>query len=96
MLSTIIVNIFLTLSKKVFQDSMIHGMARHGSLISYDDTQDVTLCKITGFSRPGEVARSEACSLGMQAAASLIPMSGTFFRGDLVMKTFLRPFSLFR
>ena len=31
-----------------------------------------------------------------QAAPSSIPMSGTFFRGDLVMKTFLRPFSLFR
>ena len=36
------------------------------------------------------------CSLGMQAAPSSIPTSGTFFRGDLVMKTFLRPFSLFR
>ena len=45
---------------------------------------------------PGAVARSEACSLGMQAAPSSIPTSGTFFRGDLVMKTFLRPFSLFR
>ena len=44
---------------------------------------------------PGTVARSEACSLGMQAAPSSIPTSGTFFRGDLVMKTFLRPFSLF-
>ena len=43
----------------------------------------------------GVVARSEACSLGMQAAPSSIPMSGTFFRGDLVMKTFLWPFSLF-
>ena len=46
--------------------------------------------------RPGAVARSEACSLGMQAAPSSIPTSGTFFRGDLVMKTLLRPFSLFR
>ena len=45
--------------------------------------------------RPGVVARSEACSLGMQAAPSSIPTSGTFFRGDLVMKPFLRPFSLF-
>ena len=45
---------------------------------------------------PGTVARSEASSLGMQAAPSSIPTSGTFFRGDLVMKTFLRPFSLFR
>ena len=37
---------------------------------------------------PGAVVRSEASSLGMQAAPSLIPTSGTFFRGDLVMKTF--------
>ena len=35
---------------------------------------------------PGAVARSEACSLGMQMAPSLIPTSGTFFHGDLVMK----------
>ena len=46
--------------------------------------------------QPGAVARSEASSLGMQAALSWIPTSGTFFRGDLVMKTFLWPFSLFR
>ena len=45
---------------------------------------------------PGAVVRSEACSLGMQAAPSSIPTSGTFFRGDLVMKSFLRPFSLLR
>ena len=44
----------------------------------------------------GAVAGSEASLLGMQAASSLSPMSGTFFCGDLVMKTFLRPFSLFR
>ena len=44
----------------------------------------------------GAVARLKACPLGMQAAPSSIPMSGTFFRGDLVMKRFLRPFSLFR
>ena len=50
----------------------------------------------THSSTPGAVARSEASSLGMQAAQSLIPTSGTFFDGDLVMKTFLRPFSLFR
>ena len=43
-----------------------------------------------------EVVGSEACSLGMQAAPSSIPTSGTFFRGDLVMKRFLQPFSLFR
>ena len=41
------------------------------------------------------VARLEACPLGMQAAPSSIPTSGTFFPGDLVMKKFLRPFSLF-
>ena len=41
----------------------------------------------------GRAARSEAWSPGMQAAPSLIPY---FFCGDLVMKTFLRPFSLFR
>ena len=46
--------------------------------------------------QPGAVARSEASSIGMQAAPSSIPTSSTFFRGDLVMKTFLRPFSLFR
>ena len=51
---------------------------------------------IPPWKRQGAVARSEACSLGMQAAPSSIPTSGTFFRGDLVMKTFLRPFSLFR
>ena len=42
--------------------------------------------------RPGAVARSEASSLGMQAAPNLIPTSGTFFRGDLVMKTFSTAF----
>ena len=36
--------------------------------------------------RPGTVARWEASSLGMQAAPSSIPTSGTFFCGDLVMK----------
>ena len=44
----------------------------------------------------GAVARSEACPLGMHAAPSSIPTSSTFFRGDLVMKHFLQPFSLFR
>ena len=43
--------------------------------------------------RPGAVARSEACPIGMQAAPGSIPTSGTFFRGDLVMKKLLRPFS---
>ena len=46
------------------------------------------------FFIPGAVARSEASSLGMQAAPSSIPTSGTIFRGDLVMKTFLRPLPL--
>ena len=45
--------------------------------------------------KPGAVARSEASWLGMQAAPSSVPTSGTFFHGDLVMKT-LRPFSFFR
>ena len=36
--------------------------------------------------KPGTVARSEARPLGMQAAPSSIPTSGTFFHGDLVMK----------
>ena len=40
------------------------------------------------YTWPGAVARSEACLLGMQAAPSSIPTSGTFFRGDLVMKQF--------
>ena len=48
------------------------------------------------ISLPGAEARSEACPLSMQMAPSSIPTSGTFFRGDLVMKKFLRPFSLFR
>ena len=38
--------------------------------------------------QPGAVARLEACLLGMQAAPSSIPTSGTFFRGDLVMKKY--------
>ena len=52
--------------------------------------------KVNGFVKPGVVARSEESSLGMQAAPSSILPSGPFFRGDLVMKTFIRPFSLFR
>ena len=34
--------------------------------------------------------------LGIQAAPSSIPTSGAFFRGDLVMNIFLRPFSFFQ
>ena len=45
--------------------------------------------------QPLMVAWLEAHPLGMQAAPSSIPTSGTFFLGDLVMKKFLRPFSLF-
>ena len=41
------------------------------------------------------ISWSEARPLGMHVALSSIPMSGTFFRGDFVMKTFLWPFSLF-
>ena len=41
---------------------------------------------VTRGRKPGAVARSEACPLGMQAAPSSIPTSGTFFRGDLVME----------
>ena len=60
------------------------------NVLSVPDTFD------TFKRRPGAVTRSEASPLGMQAAPSSIPTSGTFFRGDLVMKTFLGPFSLFR
>ena len=56
----------------------------------------VKLWTVLSWDWPGAVAQSEACSLDMQAAPSSIPTSGTFFRGDLVMKTFLRPSSLFR
>ena len=53
------------------------------------------LYETTEWDSPGTVARSEACPLGIQAAQSSIPMSSTFFPGDLVMKKFLRPISLF-
>ena len=46
--------------------------------------------------KPGAVARSEARPFGMQAPPSSIPTSGTFFHGDLVVKQFLRSFSLFK
>ena len=69
------------------------GMSRPGiEPVDFSDTNIGDLLP----PQPGAVARSEASSLGMQAAPSSIPTSGTFFRGDLVMKTFLRPFSLFR
>ena len=43
--------------------------------------------------KPGVL--SLAVTLEMQATLRLIPASGTFFREDLVMKIFLRPFFLF-
>ena len=45
--------------------------------------------------KPGALARSVAMSLGNQEAPLSILASGTSFREDLVMKLFLRPFSLF-
>ena len=41
---------------------------------------------VTRGRKPGAVARSEECPLGMQAAPISITTSGTFFREDLVMK----------
>ena len=43
---------------------------------------------VTRGRKPGAVARSEACPLGMQAAPISITTSGTFFREDLVMKVY--------
>ena len=50
-------------------------------VLSNNNNSQTPLCYL-----PGAVARSEACSLGMQVAPSSIPTSDTFFRGDLVMK----------
>ena len=50
---------------------------------------------LTLINRLKHIARSKACPLGMQTTVSSIPTSDTFFHGDLVMKKFLRPFSLF-
>ena len=58
--------------------------------------ESLIICTICTLSVARSEARSEACSLGMQAAPGSIPTSGTFFHGDLVMKTFLRPLSFFR
>ena len=44
--------------------------------------------------KPGTVALSVTTSLGKQEAPRSILSSGTFFREDLVMKIFLRPFFL--
>ena len=46
--------------------------------------------------KQGAIARSVAMSLGNQEAPRSILASGTSFREDLVMKSFLRPFFLFR
>ena len=54
---------------------------RCSNKVSKSVTYDVTRGR-----KPGAVARSEACPLGMQAAPSSIPTSGTFFRRDLDMK----------
>ena len=40
--------------------------------------------------QPGTLTQSVVVHLGMQAVQRWIPASGTFFREDLVMKTFLR------
>ena len=74
--------------------SMVQYCSRH-----YWTVKLLMFLELRGFTRilrPSAVARSEACPLGIQAAPSSIPTSGTFFHGDLVMKKFLRPFSLFR
>ena len=81
------------------QGRTIWNLASIGPVFSEEKTfenGDSTSYTHTHRYGPGAVARSEASPLGMQAAPSWIPTSGTFFRGDLVMKTFLRPFSLFR
>ena len=67
-----------------------------GSNIRFVSNTNLSARLISFVNGPGTVAWSEASSLGMQVAPSSIPTSGTFFHGDLVMKTFLRPFSLFR
>ena len=78
--------------------SLLHVSGKIGGLLLLFQSVSATTTTIAAAvaNRPGAVARSEASSLGMQAVPSSIPTSGTFFRGDLVMKTFLRPFSLFR
>ena len=49
-------------------------------------TLSLRIALIINILMPGAAAWSEVCPLGMQAALSSIPMSGTFFHGDLVMK----------
>ena len=63
-----------------------------------DKSNKMTCASSEDSDQPGSggVARSEACPLGMQVAPSSILKTGTFFCGELVMRKFLRPFSLFR
>ena len=58
---------------------------------SHDKTNKMVCAPSEDSDQPGPaaIARSEACPLGMQAAPSSIPTSGTFFRGYLVMKKIL-------
>ena len=50
-----------------------------------------------GFSSPDSVAKLNARPTGDQEVAGSTPTgSATFFRGDLIMKYFLRSFSPFR
>ena len=97
-------NWFASVEKRYFKNGfkyykMVFYGNKNSQKIKDKLRQKVPLRILVFFSlfvwKPGAVARSEASSLGMQAAPSSIPTSGTFFRGDLVMKTFLRPFSLF-
>ena len=81
---------------KVLEKSMIYSIDNSNGKLEM--TVEMLLKYLLGNPNsihvwPGAVARSEASSLGMQAVPSSIPTCVTFFRGDLVMKTFLRPFS---
>ena len=58
---------------------------RLSNLLNFNTTVSASLIhlqRMTPTWQPGAVARSEVSSLGMQAAPSLIPTSGTFFHGD--------------
>ena len=76
-------------------DLPVHYTFLHSiSIVSLEDKRNIKT-PLKTVPSPSAVARLEACPLGMQAAPSSIPTSGTFFLGDSVMKKFLRPFSLF-
>ena len=62
----------------------------------HDKTNKMTGLPSKDQPGPGMVAQSKACPPGMQAELSSIPTSRTFFPGDLIMKIFQQPFSLFR